>query len=424
MAEHTGLNNHEHFHELAALANSGTLTAQEWAELKDHLQTCAECCAVHKQYLILSCEGIPELAPFRTNWEGIAEWDETAAHRKLLAHVQTTKQPECVEPVRNLKAMIHHKLFRRLLVRDAVAVGFILAASLFAYRLEMQKNSVDSIKSIPENRTTESITKERDAEQVVRNREAMTIAELQEAVSQKNDELGKLRSIVRTLKNQVDALLTSNNSSEQQLLAVSQQREELTGQLHDAERSYQEAKTELANLRAQRDNESLRKASVESRIDELSATNRDQAQRLKDDEEYLAYDRDIRELMGARKLYIADVFDVDSRSRTQKAFGRIFYTQSRSLLFYAFDLDRQAVQNASTFQAWGRRVADGRTPLSLGIFFKDSESNHRWVLRFDDPKRLAEIDSVFVTIEPHGGSQKPTGKPFLFSLLREEANHP
>jgi hypothetical protein len=54
----------------------------------------------------------------------------------------------------------------------------------------------------------------------------------------------------------------------------------------------------------------------------------------------------------------------------------------------------------------------------------DSESNRRWVLKINDPKQLAEIDAVFVTIEPRGGSQKPTGKPFLYALLRKEANHP
>jgi hypothetical protein len=38
------------------------------------------------------------------------------------------------------------------------------------------------------------------------------------------------------------------------------------------------------------------------------------------------------------------------------------------------------------------------------------------------PRR--EIDAVFVTVAPHGGSQKPTGKPFLYAMLRKEANHP
>jgi len=40
-------------------------------------------------------------------------------------------------------------------------------------------------------------------------------------------------------------------------------------------------------------------------------------------------------------------------------------------------------------------------------------------MRFDDPKQLAEIDAVFVTVEPRGGSRKPTSKPFLYALLRE-----
>lgn len=62
--------------------------------------------------------------------------------------------------------------------------------------------------------------------------------------------------------------------------------------------------------------------------------------------------------------------------------------------------------------------------MSLGILYLDSESNRRWVLRLDDAKQLAEIDAVFVTVEPHVGNPKPTGKPFLYALLRREANHP
>jgi hypothetical protein len=132
--------------------------------------------------------------------------------------------------------------------------------------------------------------------------------------------------------------------------------------------------------------------------------------------------------MGARKLYIADVFDVDSGSRTKKPFGRVFYTQGKSLIFYAFDLDRQhGVVNANTFQVWGQKeTAQGEQalPLNLGILYMDNETNRRWVMRFDDPKQLAEIDAVFVTVEPRGGSQKPTTKPFLYALLRNDANHP
>jgi hypothetical protein len=172
----------------------------------------------------------------------------------------------------------------------------------------------------------------------------------------------------------------------------------------------------------------LRATSLESKVEELAASAREQARRLKDDEQYLSSDRDIRELMGARKLYIADVFDVDSGSRTRKPFGRVFYTQSKSLVFYAFDLDHgPGVKNASAFQVWGQKDAEAgvkNRATNLGILYMDSESNRRWTLRLEDPKQLAEIDAVFVTVEPHGGSQKPTGKPFLYALLRKEANHP
>src|SRR5258708_22351580 len=117
----------------------------------------------------------------------------------------------------------------------------------------------------------------------------------------------------------------------------------------------------------------------------------------------ISSDRDIRELMGARKLYIADVFDVDSGSRTRKPFGRVFHTQNKSLIFYAFDLDHEpGVKNASAFQVWGERDAESgekSRATNLGILYMGSESNRRWVLRLDDAKQLAEIDAVFVTVE-------------------------
>jgi anti-sigma-K factor RskA len=85
------------------------------------------------------------------------------------------------------------------------------------------------------------------------------------------------------------------------------------------------------------------------------------------------------------------------------------------------------VKNASIFQVWGQKdaeLSEKARPMYLGILYMDSESNRRWVMRLDDAKQLAEIDAVFVTVEPHGGSPKPTGKPFLYALLRKEANHP
>jgi hypothetical protein len=129
--------------------------------------------------------------------------------------------------------------------------------------------------------------------------------------------------------------------------------------------------------------------------------------------------------MGARDLYIAEVYDVARDGATQKPYGRVFYTKGKSLIFYAYDLDQQAgVRNASTFQAWGRRGPEKQQALSLGIFFEDNVAKNRWVLKVDDSKTLEQIDAVFVAVEPNGGSHKPSGKPLLFASLRIEPNHP
>ena len=105
------------------------------------------------------------------------------------------------------------------------------------------------------------------------------------------------------------------------------------------EQAYQNVQSELTTLRGERDKALLHATMLEATIERLTAINQDRERQLENDEQYLTSDRDVRELMGARNLYIADVYDVDGRSHTQKPFGRIFYTEGKSLLFYAFDLD-------------------------------------------------------------------------------------
>jgi len=130
-------------------------------------------------------------------------------------------------------------------------------------------------------------------------------------------------------------------------------------------------------------------------------------------------------LMGARELYVAEVIDVGKDAATKKSYGRIFFTKGKSLIFYAYDLDRQpGVKNASTFQVWGQRGPDREQALNLGVLYEDSVSKKRWILKFDDPQKLAQIDAVFVTVEPNGGSAKPSSKPFLYAYLKVNPNHP
>jgi hypothetical protein len=181
----------------------------------------------------------------------------------------------------------------------------------------------------------------------------------------------------------------------------------------------------LEDLARQSAQDAARAKTLDAKVEDLNRLLRDREASLDQKDELLSHDRDIRELMGARDLYVAEVYDVARSGETQKPYGRVFYTKGKSLIFYAYDLDRQSeIQRASTFQAWGRRGPEREQAINLGVFYEDSAAKKRWILKCDDPKTLAQIDAVFVTIEPNGGSHKPSGKSLLFAYLRVDPNHP
>jgi hypothetical protein len=227
---------------------------------------------------------------------------------------------------------------------------------------------------------------------------------------------------MKLAQNQLEADLQSRQAGRQDLL---QERSDLSQKLESAEAKARGLQDKLDSLEHQSAQDKQRATALEAKVSDLTSLLHDRENTLDQQQELPAHDRDIRDLMGARDLYVAEVYDVARNGETKKPYGRVFYTKGKSLIFYAYDLDQQpGVKKASTFQAWGRRGPDRQQALNLGVFYVDNASNKRWVLRFDDPKALAQIDAVFVTIEPNGGSRKPSNQPLLFAYLRIDPNHP
>ena len=143
-------------------------------------------------------------------------------------------------------------------------------------------------------------------------------------------------------------------------------------------------------------------------------------------QELAAKGSDVRDLVVARNLHIIDVHDRDGDGKSQRAFGRIFYTEGKSLIFYAYDLaDPRKVDAKVSFYVWGERLGAEKPIESLGVFHNDDASDGRWVLTFDDPHVLAQINSVFVTVESSRKAiREPGGRRILFAFLGEKPNHP
>jgi peptidoglycan hydrolase CwlO-like protein len=401
------------------MAASGMATSEETGELSKHLETCASCRSAYLEYQVLVTDGMPLLA---SRYAQLPDAESLGPVRSRRTVTDKSLLPDHLA-VPNPSPWFSMKNAFMAVAAVSLAGAVIFLAVRFhpsyvgAEDAVIQSPTVQNVKTPPQGLADPSVIA----------LEAR-LTDLHARLDRKQAEANRLAEQLKNTEQQIAEVSATSLSVGKRLSDAVQQRDSLNAELQGAQQKLQSIQAELVNLRSERETAVLRASSLEAKVNELTAENGDHQRRLKDAEQYLESDRDIREMMGARKLYIADLFDVDSRSNTRKSFGRVFYAQGKSLVFYAFDLEPPSgIKNAS-FQAWGKKeTAEGvhqQAPRSLGILYVDSELNHRWVLNCDDPKQLAEIDAVFVTVEPEGGSRKPTGKPLLYALLRKEVNHP
>jgi hypothetical protein len=417
----------EEFQELCALSTAACLSPVEQERLETHVAQCVPCALLLNQYRLLASEGMSRIGAMRSSDEAHESSEVLQNAARIKAKLLSDVEPNRRDGRRRLP------VFRLMPVVAAAAMvlltvgGYLLG---IAHRVPQLPPPVVTL-STPRNEATLQ-------ERLVQTQSDLTAVQEQLRSATASADLLQARS--NNVEKNVNELLDSKAALEATIQTItadyqrqtatvgnlSAQKDALSQKLKESETLLQSVRQELKTLQDERQRYVLRTASLESDIDHLSAQLRDRDDVARRTEQYLASDRDVRELMGARQLYIADVFDVDPQGKTRKPFGRVFYTKGKSLIFYAFDLDQQpGYRDAKAFQAWGRSGSSQATPVSLGIFYLDSESNRRWALKSEDPKLLQEIDALFVTVEPRGGSKRPTNKPFLLAYLHTAtANHP
>ena len=212
----------------------------------------------------------------------------------------------------------------------------------------------------------------------------------------------------------VQALTEENTRQKSEKELNVAQFEEIRNNLTQAKNAIQSDQAIISELQLQAGTRETQIADLKSNLDR--------------EREMLSAGREIRDIMGARELHIIDVVDRDGKGRAKKAFGRAFYTEGKSLIFYAFDLPAANTADGKfVYAAWGSNSNNltGKTAYSLGIFYNDDRSQHRWAMKFDDHKTLDEIDTVFITLEPANHPfTAPTGKPILEAYFGTPPNHP
>jgi len=408
------LSKHEHYRKLCALAALGEIPSAEAQDLDQHLKQCPECRLIHAEYLGLNASLLP--APGEDDLAQIdalkaATWAST---REALKHSQplVVRTYPDAEPLRDRadKGSFGYQ-WQFAVAAVAVLCAFWVGARYERKVLETnmtQRRVSDTPPSVP------SVL----PAAVPRPSDIAGDLEIKKALATERSTNERLQQLVNAKDNQVVSAVQEAAALRQQL---SSQDEMLK-----STQSLLIAKTaELKQLEEHRDGDSATLVALKYQVQDLTEKLATQSESLKRERDLLAGGREIRDIISARNLHIVDVYDTDPTGHTKRAFARAFYTEGKSLVFYAYDLPRREDDAKYSYVAWGQKNGSKSAIKNLGILINDDKGQKRWTLSFSDPNVLAEVDSVFITLEPAGQDvTKPSGKRMLTAYLNDQVNHP
>jgi hypothetical protein len=429
----------EYFEELCALVASGQVSEQEFVELRDHMQHCAHCRSALADFTDLLHYKLPLANPDPMNsFRLTGVFSENSSYRERFL-TRARKQGLVVsdKPLGDTARSRWRVWFlpgpasaplaisaTALLLVIVGILGYSLRQSNARYRTLAAELAAMSRQIIPQSGAGRGSERGSSLDQAPAS-PAATPSKTDSELVKAREGYVAAETLAQARQEQLQAATAELQASRAHLEEASNSQKQLLSELSESKQVAVRVNGELQNLRESRSKDAMTIATQDLEIRQLSEKLTAQTESLERERTLLAAGRDIHDLMGARNLHIVDVIDVDSKGKDRRPFGRVFYTEEKSLIFYAFDLgDRANVKRNTSFQVWGARGPAQSPAESLGIFYVDDQKQNRWVLKFEDPRILAEIDSVFVTVEPPGGSAKPTGRKFLYAYLKANPNHP
>jgi hypothetical protein len=416
---------HQEFQELCALSTTGELTVEEWALLSDHLAHCDSCREAKRHYERLIATTIPALGAESSTGEDSEDapgvWSLEEAEAKLMESLRHEPAPSGGHSI-SLVRSSGWKHVRRY----AVAALILAACGVVGYRIGVHRGARSDAAAAPVGSTARGNPRDLDSSVPA------TVPAYSDKAPPADAEAAALRAQARLNQQEMTSLKDQHSQMENQLAERNaeldrslQDLADLNGKLAEVQSNASSLEARLSLIGKSTSEDAQLSLALKGQVNDLNAAIKEKDGQIAEERELLGRDRDIRNLIGARNLYIAEIYDVGQSGDTQKPFGRVFYTKDQSLVFYGYDLDQQpGIKKAGTFQAWGGRGADRQHAVSLGLLYRDDANQKRWVLKFNDAKTISQIDAVFVTVEPEGGSAKPSGKPLLFTYLRLDPNHP
>jgi hypothetical protein len=411
------MSDHSHYEELAALAAGGELSDEELTDLQRHAENCAECKDAVSEFRDVQFALPLAQSPFRRYINMITSRPDPGSRERFIRRASLEGiafSPEVKRPVSSGGPRLSFAA-----AGAGVLAAIVTVVLYVSHHLGLPSRQLDLRDPTQARQQLDHLTQENaDLE--------ATISRLQQTSTAQQSETQSLRSQVATLTaaashgdEQARTNATQSGSRGAQSL------EEAEAQQKAQEKLLADTKVELARVNKARASDQASIVADQIRINELSEQLKTAKANMSNSQrQFMTASGDVPNLMGARQLHVVDVRDTGPDGKPGKAFGRIFLTEGKSLVFYAFDLNDPAKDGAKkTFQVWGQQEGKAGSLRSLGFLNVDNKSQGRWVLKTNDAATFKEINSLFVTVERQGGAKTPDGQRLLFAYLGE-ANHP
>jgi len=420
---------HAYFEELCALAPLGELSPQQIRELDQHIAGCDECRQATIDYNRFFQQVVPSVTRADEEFIESRRSDVRAAVMLNVAAIDREREQQPINSIADRLpfASVSSRLPRgKLLIAvwaglGAVSLGvagFWVGAHF--YGSAYGRGPVGpSIASVPPVATPQPVSAPKAAPVNTATHDDGTNGRLLAALDAEREQNAELARKLSVEDGELAQAIAAQDALRAQ---IDQQAQALAATKADLE-----AKTNaLTQARTAGSSDSSTIAGLELQVHDLNERMNTESASLDRERDLLSHGREIRDIIGARNLHIIDVYDTDTSGATTKPFARAFYTEGKSLVYYAYDLpQRRADEGKYSYVAWGESNGNKATVKKIGILFHDDQTQRRWSLNFSDPQVLREIDSVFITLEPNGGDlNQPKGKRLLTAFLGTAPNHP
>ena len=411
------ISKHDQLRELCVLAAAGDVPPMESERLRIHLNECAPCRQLFEElrdlhaveFANLPCSAVAADSQRESRLKD-SILRAARGESLRLADAEPSVMEHRSAPIRFTGPIRPN---RRLLV--GISIGALAASLVFAFSPKRVVNPplpsrIMEVAAVPVAPAPQSqvANEQSHEEQLLRAKVAALEGErasLEHRLEHSESENQKLQSDQTEKQKEVADLSTDLQRVRAEEASASQKLEQL-----NADRANQQVAIAAQNREIVSLNERLEAiaASQDRNLDVVSA------------------ERQLRELVGARNFHLQDVYDTDSDGKTKKAFGRVFYAEGQTLLFYAYDLsDRHSDNGKYAYYVWGNKDGNLEAVRNLGALNRDDDAQKRWKLKVSDAKVLADIDRVFVTVEAVGKlGPRPRGKQILHAYLGSPPNHP